>query len=175
MSDAGTMGGAGGGGGGPITAPLGENLEANSVSVTLATDEEPIPVTSTQLPPAIGEQNSANSLSITFANDEEILPVDPTANPGTYPNAPTNVASANADTALLAANAARRGVIISNDSTAKLYVLFDQSGAGAASAANFTYVIPAGATFEMPVPIFRGRIRGFWSAANGSAGVTDVT
>lgn len=92
-----------------------------------------------------------------------------------YPSAPTNVTSANADTALSAANANRRQLIISNDSTAKLYVLVDQSGAGAASATNFTYVVPAGATFEMPNPVSTARIRGFWSAANGSAAVTDVS
>jgi hypothetical protein len=95
---------------------------------------------------------------------------------GTYPASPTNVPAANADTALLAANAARRGLIVSNDSTAKLYVLFDGSGAGAASAANFTYVVPAGGTLELnPLPAFTGRVRGFWSAANGSAGVTEIT
>lgn len=93
----------------------------------------------------------------------------------TYPNAPANVTSAAADTALTAANANRRQLIISNDSTAKLYVLVDQSGAGAASATNFTYVVAAGGTFEMPNPISTARIRGFWSAANGSAGVTDIS
>lgn len=88
----------------------------------------------------------------------------------------TNVASANADTALLAANAARIGVIISNDSTAKLYVLFDTPGNQAASASLFTYVVGAGNTLELnPLPISTARVRGFWSAANGSAGVTELT
>lgn len=94
---------------------------------------------------------------------------------GVYPSAPTNVTSANADTALAAANANRRMLIVSNDSTAKLYLLVDVSGAGAASATNFTYVIAAGGTFEMPNPVSTARIRGFWSAANGSAAVTDIS
>lgn len=94
---------------------------------------------------------------------------------GTYATS-TNVTSANADTALLAANGSRIGLIISNDSTAKLYVLFDGSGAGAASATNFTYVVGPGNTLELtPLPMFTGRIRGFWSAANGSAAVTEIT
>ncbi len=92
-----------------------------------------------------------------------------------YPSAPTNVVAANADTALTAANANRRMLIVSNDSTAKLYLLIDTSGAGAASATNFTYVIGPGATFEMPNPVSTARVRGFWSAANGSAGVTDIS
>jgi hypothetical protein len=92
-----------------------------------------------------------------------------------YPNAPTNVVAANADTAITAANANRRMLIVSNDSTAKLYLLIDTSGAGAASATNFTYVIAAGATFEMPNPVSTARVRGFWSAANGTAGVTDIS
>lgn len=87
----------------------------------------------------------------------------------------TNVTSANADTALLAANLARQGVIISNDSTAKLYVLFDSSGNTAASATSFTYVVGAGNTLEInPLPVSTARVRGFWSAANGSAGVTEI-
>lgn len=92
-----------------------------------------------------------------------------------YPSAPTNVTAANADTAITAANASRRMLIVSNDSTAKLYLLIDTSGAGAASATNFTYVLGPGATFEMPTPISTARVRGFWSAANGSAGVTDIS
>ena len=93
----------------------------------------------------------------------------------TYPSAPTSIVSAAADTALTAANATRRQLIISNDSTSKLYILVDQSGAGAASATNFTYVIQPGGTFEMPNPVSTARIRGFWSAANGTAAVTDIS
>lgn len=94
---------------------------------------------------------------------------------GFYPNAPTVVTSAAADTALAAANANRVQMIISNDSTSKLYVLVDVSGAAAASATNYTYVVGPGATFEFPNPVSTARIRGFWSAANGTAAVTDIS
>jgi hypothetical protein len=92
-----------------------------------------------------------------------------------YPNAPTNVTSAAADTAITAANGNRRMLIVSNDSTSKLYLLVDPSGAGVSSATNYTYVVGPGATFEFPNPISTARVRGIWSAANGSAGVTDIS
>lgn len=92
-----------------------------------------------------------------------------------YPSAPTNIVSAAADTAIVAANANRRQLIVSNDSTSKLYLLVDQGGAGVASATNYTYCIAPGATFVMPIPVSTARIRGFWSAANGTAGVTDIS
>lgn len=94
---------------------------------------------------------------------------------GNYPSAPTNITSAAADTAIAAANPRRNMLIVSNDSTSKLYLLIDPSGTGVASATNFTYVVPAGGTFEMPNPVSTARVRGIWSAANGSAGVTDVS
>lgn len=94
-----------------------------------------------------------------------------------YPSAPTNIAyAATTDTAFSAANLARRQYIVSNDTTAKLYILIDQSGAGAASATNFTYVIAAGGTFEMPNPVSTARVRGFWAAGGaGTAAVTDIS
>lgn len=94
---------------------------------------------------------------------------------GTYP-LPTNVASSATAVALAPSNAARQGIIISNDSTSKLYILLDPTGTTEVTSTNFTYVIPAGGTFEMnPNPVFSGRIRGIWSAANGSAAVTDIS
>lgn len=92
-----------------------------------------------------------------------------------YPNAPTNVASSASDVAITAANLNRRMLIVSNDSTSKLYLLVDPSGAGTSSPTNFTYVVAAGATFEFPNPVSTARVRGIWSAANGTAAVTDVS
>lgn len=95
-----------------------------------------------------------------------------------YPNGPTNVVAANADTSLTASNGSRTGLIVSNDSTAKLYVLVDKGGAAAASATNFTYVVGAGGTLELPVPggsVPTARIRGFWSVAQGTCSVTDIS
>lgn len=95
---------------------------------------------------------------------------------GTYPSVPTNIAySATTDTAFASVNANRVMLIVSNDTTAKLYLLVDPSGAGVSSATNFTYVVPAGATFEFPNPVSTARVRGFWAAAGaGSAAVSDI-
>jgi len=88
----------------------------------------------------------------------------------------TDVASAAADTAILAANANRLpGSTIANDSTSVLYLLL---GAGTASATNFTVAID-GKT-SVPGVYFlpdgwTGAVRGFWPVANGSARVTELS
>lgn len=94
---------------------------------------------------------------------------------GNYPSAPTNVASAAADTAIASVNANRVQLIVSNDSTSKLYLLVDPSGVGVASATNYTYVVGPGATFEFPNPASTARVRGFWTSANGTAAVSDIS
>lgn len=85
----------------------------------------------------------------------------------------TSVASAAASTTLKAANAARTGIIIANDSTSILYVLL---GTGTASATNYTFAIPAKGTVptDRTVNGYTGAIQGIWSAANGFAMVTEV-
>jgi hypothetical protein len=90
---------------------------------------------------------------------------------------PTNIAySSTTDTAFSAANTIRRQYIVSNDTTSKLYLLIDPSGAAAASATNYTYAIPAGGTFEMPNPLSTGRVRGFWATGGaGTAAITDIS
>lgn len=92
---------------------------------------------------------------------------------------PSNTSASITSGTLQAANVNRQFWICSNDSTSKLYLLF---GAGTASASNYTYVVPAGGTFEMvsnqitgPPLTYTGVIVGVWAAANGSAGCTEVT
>lgn len=87
----------------------------------------------------------------------------------------SNVTSAAADTLLLAANPLRLGFVIANDSASVLYVLL---GSGAASPTNYTYQIDAKTTVPgvaSLLPNWAGQIRGYWSAANGAALVTEVT
>lgn len=99
----------------------------------------------------------------------------------TYPPAnnasgdPTNVASSATAVTLLAANTKRRGAIISNDSTAKLYILIGP-GSGTVSSTNYTYAVPAGGNYEMIETLVDTRIiTGIWAAANGTAAVTELT
>ncbi len=107
-----------------------------------------------------------NPLPVAFTGSAgNIIPASSTT--GTQ----TSVVAANADTALLAANPARLGFTVFNDSTAILYLLV---GSGAASLTVYTVQVPPGGYFESFFG-FTGPVRGFWSAVNGSARVTEYT
>jgi hypothetical protein len=74
-------------------------------------------------------------------------------------------------TTLLAANAARLGVIIHNDSTSILYAKFGAT----ASATSYTYRVEPNATLELAYG-YTGLIDGIWSAdAAGAARITEIT
>ena len=83
----------------------------------------------------------------------------------------TNVASSASSVSLLAANTARRGLIVYNDSTQTLYLKFGVT----ASTTSFTYLMTPKSTLEMILPIYQGAIDGIWAAANGSARITELT
>lgn len=85
----------------------------------------------------------------------------------------TSVGQANADTAILALNTARKDASVFNDSTANLYLSYT----AAASAAVFHVKLAAGQYWSMlPGALFTGAIRGFWDAAGaGNARVTELT
>ena len=78
--------------------------------------------------------------------------------------------TAAADTLLIAANAARKGLAVFNDSTAALYL---SMGTTAASLTVFTCKIAAGSYYEVPFG-YTGAVRGIWSAATGAARLTEV-
>ncbi len=107
---------------------------------------------------------------VTFTNSG-LQATPPTVSTATH----TNVASANADTVLLAANTARQpGSTIANDSTAILYV---KLGSGA-SATSYQAAVDAKTTvpglFLVP-DSYTGAVNGFWAAANGFARVVELT
>ena len=83
----------------------------------------------------------------------------------------TSVASALANTLILAANAGRLGATIYNDSNARLFL---KLGA-AASTTSFTVRLGAQDYYEVPFN-YTGIIDGLWSpVASGSARVTEFT
>lgn len=86
----------------------------------------------------------------------------------------TNITSAAANTLLKAANAARVGLIIANDSTAILYILL---GTGTASATNYSFALPAKGTVaaDRTITGYTGEVRGFWASANGNGLVTEIS
>ena len=72
---------------------------------------------------------------------------------------------------LLAANSGRKGVIIVNTDANSLYLKYGETATTASK--GFTVIIQTNGTWEMPSPIYTGRIDGIWSA-NGS-GYAEIT
>lgn len=83
----------------------------------------------------------------------------------------SNVASSASSVTVLAANTARIGCTIYNDSTAILYLAL---GATTASVTNYTVQIAANAYYEVPFNTTMA-LSGIWAAANGFARVTELT
>lgn len=81
----------------------------------------------------------------------------------------SSVASSASDVTILAANTARYGATVFNDSTAILYLLV---GAGTSSATVHTVQLQAGDYYEVPYG-YTGILKGIWASATGSARVTE--
>lgn len=90
--------------------------------------------------------------------------------PGT--SAVSSVAASAVNQTLIAANTARRGAMVFNDSATA--TLFLKLGA-TASATSYTVQIPPNNYYELPSPVYTGRIDGIWSAAVGDARITELT
>lgn len=90
--------------------------------------------------------------------------------PSTIGN-PTSVASSASSVQLLAANSARRGYTLYNESTAILYLLNANANA---SISNYTLQIVAGGYYEMPFA-YSGTVNGIWASANGFARIVEHT
>jgi len=82
----------------------------------------------------------------------------------------SSVAGTASSTTLLAANSARLGATIYNDSTAELLVKFGAT----ASSSSFTVAIGSDGYFETPFS-YTGRIDGIWGSATGDARITEIT
>jgi hypothetical protein len=91
----------------------------------------------------------------------------------TVPRATTvvdvSLASAATSAQLLAANTARIGLHLTNTDANAVYVYFGTT----ATATKFAVKIPADGYYEMPQPIYTGRIDAIW-AANGSGSLIGV-
>ena len=107
-------------------------------------------------------------VAIVDGNGDQLTGFDP-SRPGTATI--TSVPSAITSSVLLAANPARRKVLVYNDSTKKLYVAF----AATATTGAYTVQLPAGGFYESDVNCYTGVISGIWNAVNGNALVTSVT
>lgn len=84
----------------------------------------------------------------------------------------TNQAASASSAQFLAVTAGRKGLLIFNDCDKALFLKYGAT----ASATSFTVKIAAGGYWEMPSPIFTGRIDGIWEAdPTGSARLTELT
>ncbi len=118
------------------------------------------------IPPATVAASSGGGVAV------QTVEIEP-ATIGTHTDVAQNVASV----VLLAANAARKGATIVNDSAAILYVILD-----AAPASLTDYTVPIapitggiGGYYEVPFN-YTGEIRGIWAAAGaGAARITELT
>ena len=83
----------------------------------------------------------------------------------------TSVAASVTSVTLHAANASRLGVIITNDSTATLYIAF----AASATTSAYTVKLAPGGVYESDASLYTGIITGIWDSATGNARVTEIT
>lgn len=81
----------------------------------------------------------------------------------------TSVAASATSTSLLAANSARLGATIFNDSSAILYLKLGAT----ASTSSFTTKINPGGYYEVPYG-YAGAIDGIWDTATGNARITEL-
>ena len=97
---------------------------------------------------------------------EGVIPIEPAGSASL-----TNKNDSDSSLMLIDENTDRIGLILFNDSTAVLYLKYGTT----ASSTSFTYKIPSMGTFEMPMPIYTGRIDGIWDAnTSGAARITEM-
>jgi hypothetical protein len=115
------------------------------------------------------------TLGVNVLNTPGVTVVAPVPTPtGTAPAAISTPASSATSVTLLAANAARNGYSICNNSTQILDVAF----AAAATTSAFTFPLTSLSTipacfFSSGVGVYKGIITGIWTSANGTAVVTE--
>ncbi len=87
----------------------------------------------------------------------------------------SNVSSLNTNQTILAANAARLGATIANDSTQILYLKLGSSSSSTSYTVQMAGSTSGGiAYYEVPFD-YTGIITGTWASANGNARVTELT
>ena len=118
---------------------------------------------------------SAGTITVTgvcsAAGHPGVITLSATVRPAAAAATLSNVASSATNVTVLAANANRKGAIIVNDSTAYLYLKFGAT----ATTSSYTVKLYPDDYYEVPEPVYVGIIDGIWSAANGSARVTELT
>lgn len=157
------QGGSAVGSGNPLQVTL-ANTGANATAVKVDGSAVTQPISASSLPLPTGASTAANQ-STGNASLASLTGSLTGASSATL----ANVSSATSSATCLASNSARKMAVVYNDSTEILYLKFGSS----ASSTSFTYFLPAGATWEMPMPVYTGAITCIWADANGAARVTE--
>lgn len=134
------------------------NTGTGSLRVTIATDQ-------TALTNALKVDGSAVTQPVSQANPVQSATATL-----------ANVAGSVTSVTLQALNAARKGLVIVNDSTSILYVKFGST----ASTTSYTYFMNGSiggvpSILELPAITYTGIVTGIWVAATGSARMTEIT
>jgi hypothetical protein len=121
-----------------------------------------------------GDNNIGNVDVVTLpsipAGTNNIGDVDIASTPKVTSATLANVASSATNVTLFASNAAAKGRMIHNDSTAVLYVKFGAT----ATSSSYTVKMASDSYYEFPEPVYTGIVDGIWASANGSARCTEV-
>lgn len=142
----------------PTSTRLPVNVDANGNIITAPLSSGTQAVNLTQV----------KGTAISATNPVNVAPNSILASTATL----TNVNGTVSSTTLLAANTARLGALIYNDSTAIMYLAY----ASTATTTAYTTQVPSQALFELPVaPVYDGIITAVWASANGAARVTELT
>lgn len=87
----------------------------------------------------------------------------------------SQVADSATAVSLIASNVNRKGLVITNDSSARLFVGY---GTVDPTTTNYTFIVYAGQTWEMtPSNVFTGQLKGIWETDpnDGAARITELT
>lgn len=150
--------GAGGGAGGSLTDA---ELRATPVPIsgTFWQATQPVSGTFWQATQPVSGTVTANAGTGIFST-KPVRAATPTQS--SVPGSASNVS-------LLAANAARLGATIFNDSSALLYVKLGVT----ASTSSYTVQMVAGSYYELPYD-YTGAVDGIWASATGNARITEL-
>ena len=146
---------------GTVSLPTGAATAANQVTM-----EATLTTISGQLPPALGPQVAGSSLSIVQATGTTFSVTSDVSTTGTL----TSVSLTTSSQVFLAANSARKGFIIYNDSSNMVFLAF----AATASTTAFSTKIQAGGAFDSDID-YTGVVSGIASSASGAVRITEFT
>jgi hypothetical protein len=117
-----------------------------------------------------GSETQVDVVAALPAGTNNIGDVDIASTPKVTSATLENVASSATNVTLFDSNAAAKGRMIHNDSTAVLYVKFGAT----ATSSSYTVKMASDSYYEFPEPVYTGIVDGIWASANGSARCTET-